>query len=540
MVTQNRSTESAMSNLKTVARLFAGVAGGALLLSAGQALAQERPTDPSTVDILQVLVEKGVLSQAESDAVLTEARRRSEERKDVVRVPYVPEALRAQIKEEVRTEVMTAARQENWVAPDAMPGWLDRISLSGDIRVRGEWKQFGDGNTPLIPDVTAIREDGGISALDTPPFLDTTDGRYRTRVRARLGVDVDLGDGLEAGIRVVSGGLSDPVSTNETLSPNFDKIGVGLDRAFIRYEPLRAYPMFAKTAAVVGKFDNPFFSTEIMWDRDVQFDGGALTTSIPVMDGEDSPKVFAAVGAFPLEEFAGDVSDKTLFAGQLGAEYAPSDRMKFKLAGAFYYFDGVRGEFNTVGLRDKDETAVRRTQFGNSLFNIRRDNTVPNTVLFGLASEYQVAALTARAEFALNDELTLAFDAEGLLNTAFDEDELTGVYDVPASSGDKAWHLRATLGSPKLDAYGAWRVSAGWRYIEADATLDLFTDSDFGLGGTDQEGFVIRAALGLTKNLSLEGSWYSARTIDLIDPLTGDRADSVDVDTAQLDLIVNF
>jgi len=529
-----------MPKLSLASKLLAGAAFGALMLSAGGASAQTRPTDPSTLDILQVLVEKGVLSQDDANAVLGEARKRSEQRGDVVRVPYVPEALRAQIKEEVKTEVLATARQENWAQPDALPSWLNRFTFSGDMRVRGEWKSYGDGNTPLIPNVTEIRNRGGISELATPPFLATTDGRYRSRVRARLAVDARVSDSVEGGLRFVSGDVSDPTSTNETLSPNFDKVNVNLDRAYIRISPFRNDPLLKQTSAIFGKFDNPFFSTEIMWDRDVQFDGAALTTDVAFGDHFSAPHLFYTVGAFPLDEFSGETPDKILYAAQLGGSIQPTDRMKFRLAAAYYYFDNVQGQFNSLGLRDNDETTPRRVQYGNSLFNVRRDNTVPNTVLFGLASAYEVAAITARAEFKLTDTLTLAFDAEGLLNTAFDEDALSTIYGVPATSGDTAWHLRGTIGSPRVDDRGQWQLSAAWRYLGADSTLDLFTDSDFGLGGTDQEGFVIKGAIGLSQRLSLEASWYSARTIDLVDPLTGARADSIDTDTAQIDLIVKF
>lgn len=529
-----------MSKLSFSARLFAGAAGGALLLAATSVAAQTRPTDPSTLDILQVLVDKGVLTQDDANAVLGEARQRAEKRQDVVRVPYVPEALRAQIKEEVKADVLDTARKENWAQPGAMPGWLDRFTLSGDLRVRGEWKNFGDGNTPLIPNVTEIRNRGGIPEQSTPPFLSTTDGRYRTRVRARLGVDARVNDHVEAGIRFVTGDVTDPVSTNETLSPNFDKVNVNIDKAYIRITPFKDQALWRQSSVVLGKFDNPFMSTEIMWDRDVQFDGVAFTSDVALGDHFSAPHLFGTIGAFPLDEFSSKTPDKVLYAAQFGGSIQPTERLKFRLAGAYYYFDNVQGRFNTPGLRDNDETTPRRVQYGNSLFNVRRDNPTPNTVLFGLASGYQVAALTGRAEFKMTDSLSLALDGEVLLNTAYNERKLTTVYGVPASSGDMAWHLRGTIGSPRIDDTGQWQFSAGWRHIEADATLDLFTDSDFGLGGTDQEGFVLRGALGLSQRMSLEASWYSARTIDLVDPLTGARADSIDTDTAQVDLIVKF
>lgn len=532
-----------MSKPNLTFRLLGGAAGAALALTAGAAIAQPatRPTDPSTVDILQVLVDKGVLSQDDANAVLSEARKRAEQRPDVVRVPYVPEAVRNQIRDEVKADVVATAREERWAQPDALPGWLSRISISGDVRARGELKMFGDGNTSLILNATEIRNRGGVSAASSSgPFLPTTDTRYRSRIRARLALDANVTNSFQAGLRLVSGDVLDPTSTNETLSPNFDKINLGLDRAYIRVSPFKMLPRLADTAITVGKFDNPFFATEIMWDRDVQFDGAALTTDLPFGDGPGAPRLFLSAGAFPLDEFSDTVDDKVLYAAQIGAAYQPSERIKLKLAAAYYDFAHVQSKFNTPDLRDNDETTPRRVQYGNSLFNVRRDSTNPNTLLFGLASKYQVAAVTGRADFKLSDALTLTVDGEVLRNTAFDKGELTSVYGVPASSGDTAWHLRGTIGTPAIDKQGDWQFSAGWRHIEADATLDLFADSDFGLGGTDQEGFVIRGAYGLSERLSLEAAWFSARTIDLVDPRTGARASSIDSDTAQLDLIAKF
>lgn len=532
-----------MRNPKTLKTLLSTVGAAALLLALpmalpGAAQAQTRATDPSTLDILDVLVEKGVLSRKDADSVLTEARRRSEANAGTVRVPYVPESVRDQIREEVKADVMATAKSEGWAQPGALPEWVGRFKFSGDMRVRGEQQMFGGSNTPLLLDVNAINADGAYTTDDVLPLRDTTEDRTRFSVRARFAVDARVTDYVDAGVRLVTGNLNDPVSTNETLTGNFDKFAVGLDRAYIRVRPFAKDDRFAKSSLIFGKFDNPFFSTEIVFDRDLQFEGMAATVNARLGDGEEAPELFLTGGAFPLEEwdFTGD--DKFMFAGQLGVSGTLSG-VRLKGALALYDYSNVQGQYNTPNTRDNDFTAPGRVQFGNSLFNLRQDGGFVNTVKFGLASRFRVGALTARAEFDVNPELVAAIDFEALKNFAFDRQDLDD-RDVPASSGDTAWHLRAGIGHPEFDTKNAWKFSAGYRYLQGDSTLDLFTDSDFGLGGTDQEGFVIQGAWGIAKNFWLSGSWYSARTIDLVDPQTGTLAPPIDTDTVMFDLNVKF
>lgn len=532
--------KSTMRSHKLKPTLLAATAALAALAAIPQgAAAQDRPTDPSTIDILDVLVEKGVLSREDANSVLSEARKRAEANSGVVRVPYVPEAVRNQIRDEVKKEVVATARQEGWAQPDALPEWLSRFRFSGDMRVRGEHVAFGQSNTPLIYDINAINADGGYFVDDLLPLRATTKDRQRARVRARFGVDAKVSDKVEAGLRFVTGNPSDPVSTNESLTGNFDKFMVGLDRAYIRVRPFAKDGRFAGSNLILGKFDNPFFSTELMFDRDLQFEGAAATLEARLGGDEGAPSVFLTGGAFPLEEwdFTGD--DKFLFAGQIGVKAAPVDGLRFKAAAALYEFANVQGQYNTQGLRDNDFTAPDRVQFGNSVFNLRQDGGVVNTVKFGLASKFRVGAATARAEFDINPTLVGALDFEVLKNFAFDRDELDDRL-VPASSGDLAWNAQLSIGHREIAEANAWSLSAGYRRLEADSTLDLFTDSDFGLGGTDQKGFVVRGSWGLAKNFWLTGSWLSARTIDLVDPATGIAAPPIDTDVFMLDLNAKF
>jgi hypothetical protein len=528
-----------MRNRLSAKWLASGACALTLTLMSGTAVAQERPTDPSTVDILEVLVEKGVLTRADADAVLGEARKRAENREAVVRVPYVPEAVRDQIKEEVRAEVIQTAKAEGWAQPGSKrPSWLDSIDFSGDVRVRGEGVMYQGTNTPLVIDTNAVNEAGNFTTSDVLPFRNTIDSRTRARVRARFGVDVAINDYVSAGLRFATGDIRDATSTNATLTHSFGRYQVGFDRAFIKLTPFKDDSMFRGTKLVLGKFDNPFLSTEAIFDRDLQFEGAAATLSASFGDGSGAPRVFLTGGAFPLEEYEFTAKDKFLFAGQFGAAAEPVDGFRVEAAASIYHYTGVQGRYNTLGLRDFDYTAPSRVQFGNSLFNLRNDDDVPNTVLFGLASEFSVAAVYAHAEFDLNPELAASIEFEGGKNLAYDEANLIA-RKVPGASGDTLLHARARIGHKLMDERGAWALSAGYRRLEGDSTLDLFTDSDFGLGGTDQKGFVVGASWAPFDRVLLSGSWYSARTIDLL-TFSNLPAPPIDTDTVHLDLSVKF
>jgi hypothetical protein len=516
----------------------AGALTVALAMAPGIAAAQDRATDPSTLDILSVLVEKGVLTRQDADVVLGEARKRAETREAVVRVPYVPEALREQITQEVRQEVLKTAKAEGWAQPGALPGWLDRISFSGDIRVRGEGMLFQQGNAPTVLDVNAINADGGFNRLEVLPFRDTIDDRFRARVRTRFGAEMAINRYVDAAIRFATGDIRDGNSTNATLTQNFGHYQVGFDRAFIRVRPFAEDSMFAGTGVTFGKFDNPFVSTEAVFDRDLQFEGAALKLAARFGSGEGAPNLFLTAGAFPLEEYEFTQKDKYLLAGQIGAGVSPVAGIRLQAAASYYHYNGLQGRYNTPGLRDNDFTAPTRVQFGNSIFNLRNDGTAINTVLFGLASDFSVASVYARAEFDINPTMSASIEFEGARNLAFDDKDLIA-RAVPSSSGDTLLHARVRVGHRDLDPQGAWQMNAGYRRLEGDSVPDLFTDSDFGLGGTDQKGFVVGASWAPFDRVTLSGTWYSARTIDLIAP-TGLPAAPVDTDTVHVDLAVKF
>ena len=60
---------------------------------------------------------------------------------------------------------------------------------------------------------------------------------------------------------------------------------------------------------------------------------------------------------------------------------------------------------------------------------------------------------------------------------------------------------------------GEWRANAGYRYLQSDAVLDAFTDSDFHLGGTNSKGYFIGGSYAVRNGLVLGARWLSANEI---------------------------
>ncbi|MGC3989372.1 MAG: putative porin [Chthoniobacteraceae bacterium] len=77
---------------------------------------------------------------------------------DDMRVTYIPEVVKAQLRDEIKGEVMAAARDEKWTTPGPIPDWVSHIRLFGDVRVRYEGDFFpgGNDNTGSFPNFNAI------------------------------------------------------------------------------------------------------------------------------------------------------------------------------------------------------------------------------------------------------------------------------------------------------------------------------------------------------------------------------------------------
>ncbi len=530
------------------------------------------PTQNVTVNLINRLVQKGVLTQAEAAEMIQQAeadaaaaRQTAAARADLAALPpeptpaeearitYIPEYVRNQMRDQIKQELMAQAREESWTKESA-PDWTSKFRIFGDIRGRYEGTFFPEGNDNsqnFNATNSGAPYDEGDNNKDFAPQYNVDQDRHRTRIRARLGTDIMLGDGFNAGLRIATGDSNSPTSTNQTLGSsggNFSKYAVWLDRAFISYD---AGPGDGQELTfLLGRFDNPFFSTEILWDDDLGFDGLALRGKADI---NDKAKAFFTAGYFPVyntdfnfasnqpEKF--ESTDKWLAGAQLGVDWKIADHLTAKIGAAYYDFMDVEGKLSSpfvpVSASDPGETDATRPGFaqrGNTYMRLRDiEKTAFNEngknfqyQYFGLASEFRNVVLTGKLDYDGYDPYRLSLIGELTKNVAFDSAAVAGravnnfesndegedgTGDGKFEGGDMAWYLALQFGKPALQAFGDWQAAFGYRYVESDAVVDGFTDSDFGGGGTNLQGFTIGGSFALTPAMRLGLRWMSSDEI---------------------------
>src|SRR3546814_694255 len=100
-------------------RLTAALALTLAMTAAPVAAQTTAPTDNATINLIRLLVQQGVLKQDQADALVKQAATEAAQVKTAaaadgaslaqpgdVRVPYIPETVRDQIRDEDRTDVM--------------------------------------------------------------------------------------------------------------------------------------------------------------------------------------------------------------------------------------------------------------------------------------------------------------------------------------------------------------------------------------------------------------------------------------------------
>lgn len=474
-------------------------------------------------------------------------------------VTYVPEIVKRELREEIKKEVMAKAEKENWASPGAYPEWAERIHFYGDFRARYQGDTFPSGNGPL-ENFNAIntgspflQDNASVTNPYFPPSLNTTQNRNQVNLRVRLGLDADLSNGFSAGLRIATGNNSSPVSTNATLGSSanggdFSKYALWLDRGFLKYQGWGDDLVLS-----VGRFDNPFWSpTDLVWYRELGFDGFAVQAKHEVVEGV-SP--FIVAGAFPIYNTdlnAGinlDTSgngvpvklasqDKWLFGAQAGfaARFAPQSSVRFGVA--YYDFDNVQGQVSSPCIvesaSDICDTDILRPAFaqnGNTYMQLRNiptligSTTTSDYQFYGLASAYRPLVASGQVDFGDFHPVHVALDGEYVINTAFDRGLMNSIAvnnrapDIalnvpgPFNGGNQGWLGRLTVGDKEIKHLWDWNVHAGYKYLESDATVDAFVDSDFGLGGTNLKGYFVGGNVGLGDNVWATLRWMSANGI---------------------------
>ncbi len=479
---------------------------------------------------------------------------------DDVGVTYIPEPVKMQIKEDIKSELLAENKAGSFrMGPQPyVPAWVAKFRPTVDFRFRYENDSFPQGNddTGSFPNFNSINTGApfDVTGNEFAPQFNTTQDRNRFRIRLRLGAEMDINDYVTAGVRIATGENNSPVTTNQTVGlanqgqgGNFSKYAIWLDRAFVKFDV--GDDPNKNLALTIGRFDNPFFSTPLIFDDDLGFDGAALEARYEIFSGVTP---FLTAGAFPVFNTDFNYSsnqptkfksyDKYLFGGQTGLDVKFDKLLNIKVAVAYYYFYNVEGQLSSpytpLSQDDASDTDNSRPSFaqkGNTYFPIR--DIVPDASndfgainqwqYYGLATPFEELAITGRIDFNAFEPVQISVIGEYIKNLAFDksainaiavnnrgplDDDLSNTIGEFDGSGD-AWMFDLRVGTPALAKAWDWQLTFGYRWIGSDAVVDGFNDSDFGLGGTNMKGFTVGGALAFSPNVWAGIRWMASDSI---------------------------
>jgi len=458
-------------------------------------------------------------------------------------VTYVPDNIKAEIGHQVAgelqpkvvREVLSEARGQGWGVPGALPEWIKSLSIYGDVRMRAEDANYGSDNAQFsYLNFDAVNQAGGIGKTGTAALLNTTVDRSRLLGRLRLGLTANLGGAFSADLRLASGVGRNVGSTNQTLGAYGARGGVNVDKAALNWDHIS--PGITREFLVqTGRFDNPYVTTsELVWDKDLTFEGIAATYAVDLAHRNATRvdhNLFLTVGASPIQEIELSRHDKWLYGAQLGGELPFGESAMLRLSAAYFIFSNIAGVRNAPDSTLLDYTAPRYLQKGNTLFDIRNSTTDTTVNLFALAADYRLANVNFSLDLPFLARQRLLLSGEIVRNVGYSATRIlarTGSHVAPRING---YDMALTIGSASLRAARAWRAGIGYRYLQRDAVLDAFTDSDFHLGGTDAKGYTATFDLGLSRNAWLRARLMSATEID---------GPPLAIDVYQLDLTGSF
>lgn len=521
----------------------------------------------TTTNLINLLVKQGVLTAENAKLMIEQAEQDAEKQvkmataadqvdPDVVRVAYVPDFVKDQIRQQVRSElredvvsdVLQEAKTKQWGIPGALPEWTRKIELYGDMRLRYEHDHFASSNlenslllsqTDRVNDFLALNDKGGHAAAGIDGLENINQDRDYFRTRFRLGLKANVTQGLEANVRLSSGNINNPLSTNQNLGNTGQKFEFSIDRAFLKYDGLDS-DTYNWITVQGGRINNPFKTTDIVFDNDLGFEGFAstfrynLAGSDSLYDQEDkSASMYMTLGAFPLQEFELSTKDKWLLGGQIGTDWEFNNQDKVTVGVAYFKYLNTEARPRTADSTvfqqcsnpdpDKDASVPEYLQKGNSMTPICYADLVgdSNPQKFGLASEYEILNINASYDFAMFAPIHAKLTGDYAKNFGFNKADIQKrlgngvIYNNPnLENRTDAWQIRLDLGWPSTLLPGNWNTYVAYKYIESDAVLDAFSDSNFHLGGTNAKGWVINANYGVMENAWLSARWISTDQID--------------------------
>lgn len=289
-------------------------------------------------------------------------------------------------------------------------------------------------------------------------FADNT--RHRNRIRARPAMEIDLSDAVEVGLGLGTGG-EDPTSANQTLGGGFGSKNINVDLAYFKWTT-----DWEGFSLLGGKYKNPLHragGNGLLWDSDLRPEGMLANFQ------RGGFRVSALFNWISESSEAGE--DALAFGGQLDWSTNIGDNSKLLVGVGYYDFSSTEGK----------EVPFDDNPRGNSV-------DAQNRYIYG----YEDVELFGEFSFNIGQSPTTLF--------------FNYVENLDAPEFDQGWAIGGTMNFKHGNR--PWKLGYVYQDLEADAVFALFTDSNFGGGGTDATGHIIRGTYNLTSQISFGGTLF--------------------------------
>jgi hypothetical protein len=344
-----------------------------------------------------------------------------------------------------------AADLQNSAQTSSVPGQPEQKGSSGVEALLGRFRPSGD---------VRLRYDNAFQAA--------VPDRHRERIRLRLGVEGRLNEDFTAGMYLASGVISDPTSTNETLSNVFERKNVAWDRGWITFQP-RAAKWLQLTG---GKFAFTWQRTDQTFDSDLNPEGLSQKLSFDLKNAIVKNISFIGMQLLFHENARG--ADSFAAGGQVSGELNLGKRLT------------IKPSFTALNWRNQDIILSQPASVTGS-------GALECTLVAGIPS--CVTPLSAFAPNGMTNALVTAGTSQRFASQFFYADAIidatiqTGVERLPlrllleyennlraASSASHLYLADISLGQLKdrndlMFGYGFWRQ-------EQDSVIASFAESD--------------------------------------------------------------
>lgn len=394
---------------------------------------------------------------------------------------------------------------------------LTEIELYGDARVRFESRSG---------------ETGAPSTLD--PAHDTVQ-RNRERYRLRIGLRGTLADDWFFGVRLETS--QNPRSTNVTFGDDtsttsaggggpFAKSsdGISVGQAYLGSKGLKDFTF------TVGKMPNPFVSTLMVWDADINPEGlaeqwkhtfklgGASSPKVQSKDGKDiiAPKpadgmtldLFANFAQFVYDDANPENpigpsprgipnTDAWMLGWQVGAKLNFDKHTYLQVATTLYNYTGAGDTFNRLYSGDPDiliGTPPTRTSLNQTGIN--------SLLVYDMPFEF--GWTMAKIPFRIFGDFAVNLDA----------DERAAAAGHP-ENGDQRYAYQIGIGAGKIKAKRDWAVNVWWQHTEQYSLDPNLVDSDIFDSRVNMEGVALQGGYALSDAITLNLTYAYGRQSDL-------------------------